>query len=115
MDLDQSRRVHPLALPERWNQRVERAESDKRDPSERAGVDVADCPVRIVGECVHRPDRHERAFKGRKPVEHRAAVMKRSVASSRTRCQAPLSVRSALPAEAHEGTSSMTEKVIPSV
>jgi hypothetical protein len=41
--------------------------------------------------------------------------MKRSVASSRTLCQAPLSVSSALPAEAHDGTSSITEKVMPSV
>ena len=41
--------------------------------------------------------------------------MKRSVASSRTLCQAPFSVSKALPAEAQEGTSSMTENVMPSV
>ena len=41
--------------------------------------------------------------------------MKRSVASSRTLCQAPLSVASALPAEAQDGTSSTSEKVMPSV
>ena len=41
--------------------------------------------------------------------------MKRSVASSRTRCQAPLSVSSALPAEAQDGTSSITENVMPRV
>jgi hypothetical protein len=41
--------------------------------------------------------------------------MKRSVASSRTLCQAPFSVIRALPADAQEGTSSITEKVMPSV
>ena len=41
--------------------------------------------------------------------------MKRKVASSRTLCQAPFSVRSALPAEAHDGTSNITENVMPSV
>ena len=41
--------------------------------------------------------------------------MKRSVASSRTLCQAPLSVSSALVADAHDGTSSITENVMPSV
>ena len=39
--------------------------------------------------------------------------MNRNVASSRTLCQAPFSVISALPAEAQLGTSSMTEKVMP--
>ena len=41
--------------------------------------------------------------------------MKRSVASSRTLCHAPFNVSSALPAEAQEGMSSITEKVMPSV
>ena len=41
--------------------------------------------------------------------------MKRSVASSRTRCQAPLRVSSALAADDHDGTSSMIEKVMPRV
>ena len=44
-----------------------------------------------------------------------ATIMKRSVASSRTLCQAPFKVAIALPAEAQEGTSSMTENVMPSV
>ena len=41
--------------------------------------------------------------------------MKRRVASSRTLSQAPFSVISALPADAQDGTSSMIEKVMPSV
>src|SRR3546814_8400771 len=44
-----------------------------------------------------------------------ASIMKRSVASSRTLCQAPLRVSSALAAAAQDGTSSITEKVTPSV
>ena len=42
-------------------------------------------------------------------------AMKRSTASSRTLCQAPLRVSSAFPAEAQEGTSSTTEKAMPRV
>jgi hypothetical protein len=41
--------------------------------------------------------------------------MNRKVASSRTLCQAPFSVSSALPADAQDGISNMREKVMPRV
>src|SRR5918998_1552755 len=70
--LDQGRGIHPLALPERGNQGVDRAEGDERDPTERSCMNMADGPVSVVRQGVDGPDRHERPLEGRQPVEDRS-------------------------------------------
>ena len=43
--------------------RIDRAEGDHGDPAERAGMDMADGPVGVMGERIDRADRHERPSK----------------------------------------------------
>ena len=65
---DQPQRIERL-IPQPRHQAVDRAERHEADPAERAGVHVADGPVGVVRQRVHRLDRHDRPFEGRHAVE----------------------------------------------
>ena len=60
---------HLGAAEQLRDQEVDRADGDQADPAERAAVHVADGPVGVVRQRVHRLDRHHRPLEGRHAVE----------------------------------------------
>ena len=65
MPFDQALRIEPAAMPEPRHQAVDRAEADKGDPTERAGMDMADGPVGVMRQRIDRLDAHQRPLEGR--------------------------------------------------
>ena len=68
MRLDEAGAVY-LAVEQPRDQEVQGADRDHADPAERAGVHVADGPVGVVRQRVHRLDGHHRALEGGHAVE----------------------------------------------
>ena len=64
-----AQRIEPFTIPQFRRQVIDRAEDDQAVPAERARMNVADRPVRVVAERIDRLDRHQRAFEGRHAVE----------------------------------------------
>ena len=69
MPVDHAERVEPFTTPQPRHHEVDGAEGDHADPAQGTRVHVADGPVGVVRESVHRLDRHDRAFEGRHAVE----------------------------------------------
>ena len=66
---DEPDAVHLRLSEQPRDQVVDRADADHADPPERARVHVADGPVGVVRERVHRLDRHHRSLERRHAVE----------------------------------------------
>ena len=69
MRLNQLGAVHFFFAPQTRNQIIDRTDGDEAYPAQSAGVYVADSPVGVVAQRIHRFNRHHRTFKGRHTVE----------------------------------------------
>ena len=69
MPVDHPQGVEPLLLPQPRHKVVDAGEGDHPVPPQRARMDMADGPVGIVRQAVHRLDRQHRALEGAHPVK----------------------------------------------
>src|SRR6202158_6171236 len=53
MPVNELETVKSLAIPQPGHQAIQRAERDKSDPAQRAGMNVTDGPVGVVAERIH--------------------------------------------------------------